>query len=50
LNDFLIQFSLTFSPYIKTLGNQINALVFVKDLPMVPIAQQDVFWFWDTST
>ncbi len=54
LNEILmkkvIQFSLTISPYVKTLGNQINAPLFVKDFPMVPIAQQDVFWFWETST
>jgi hypothetical protein len=42
--------SITFSPYVKTLGNQINAPLFVKDFPMVPIAQQDVFWFWEPST
>jgi hypothetical protein len=45
-----IQFSLTFSPNLKTLGNQINAPLFVNDFPMVPRAQQDLVWFWETST
>jgi len=43
--EIFVQYSITSPLNVKTLCNQLNALVFIKGFPKVPKAWQGVLWF-----